>query len=68
MTGTSLPPLYLPVDRWPGPDRDRWRRAKEAAGFLEPDKPASRWSPARCTIVETAYGTAAGTHSLEDIR
>ena len=53
---TSAPRLYLPVDQWPEPDRDRWRWAREPAGFLEPDKPASRWSPARRAIVETAYG------------
>jgi integrase/recombinase XerD len=46
----------LPVEDWPRTDRELWRLAQEPAGFLEADKPASRWSPARRAIVEQAYG------------
>jgi len=50
-------PLSLPVDHWPELDRERWLAAQVPAGFLEPDKPASHWSPARRgSIVEPAYG------------
>jgi integrase len=48
--------LSLVVDDWPEIDRERWRRAQEPAGFLEDDKPASRWSAARRRIGEQAYG------------
>jgi integrase/recombinase XerD len=48
--------LCLPVDDWPEIDRERWRWAQQPAGFLEDDKPATRWSPARRRIVEQAYG------------
>jgi integrase len=49
-------PLCLKVQDWPETDREQWRRAQEPAGFLEDDKPASRWSPARRRIGEQAYG------------
>ena len=49
-------PLCLVVEDWPELDRERWRWAQEPAGFLEDDKPASRWSPARRRIGEQAYG------------
>ena len=48
--------LCLPVVDWPKIDRERWCRAQEPAAFLEDDKPATRWSPARRRIVEQAYG------------
>ena len=51
-----MSPLSLIVDDWPEIDRERWRRAQEPAGFLEADKPASRWSAARRRIAEQAYG------------
>ena len=53
MTSTRL---CLVVDGWPEIDRERWHSAQAAAGFLEADKPASVWSPARLRIVEQAYG------------
>ena len=53
MTSTRL---CLVVDDWPEIDRERWHSAQAAAGFLEADKPASDWSPARRRIVEQAYG------------
>jgi integrase len=46
----------LPVDQWPELDRERWLAAQIPAGFLEPDRPASHWSPDRRVIVEAAYG------------
>jgi integrase/recombinase XerD len=49
-------PLCLVVQDWPEIDRERWRRAQEPAGFLEDDKPATRWSPARRRIGEQAHG------------
>ena len=49
-------PLCRVVQGWPEIDRERWRAAQEPAGFLEADKPASRWGPARRCIVEQAYG------------
>jgi len=49
-------PLCRVVQGWPEIDRERWRAAQEPAGFLEADKPASRWGPARRRIVEQAYG------------
>jgi integrase/recombinase XerD len=49
-------PLCLGVEHWPEIERKRWHIAQEAAGFLEADKPASRWSPARRRIVEQANG------------
>lgn len=49
MTSTRL---CLVVDDWPDIDRERWRSALAPAGFLEADKPASHWSPARRRIVE----------------
>lgn len=49
-------PVSLPVDHWPETDRERWLAAQAPAGFLEPDKPASHWSPDRRVIVEAAYG------------
>jgi len=53
----TRPPVSLPVDHWPEIDRERWVAAQEPAGFLEPDKPASHWSPdRRGAIVEPAYG------------
>ena len=52
----GMTPLCLVVDDWPEVDRERWRVAQAPAGFLEADKPASRWSPARRRIVEQAYG------------
>ena len=48
--------LCLAVERWPKVDRARWSAAKEPAGFLEGDKPASHWSAGRKGIVEAAYG------------
>jgi integrase/recombinase XerD len=48
--------LRLPVEQWPEIDRARWSAAKEPAGFLEGDKPASHWSPGRRGIVEAGYG------------
>ena len=48
--------LSLAVDDWPQIDRERWRHALAPAGFLEADKPASHWSPARRRIGEQAYG------------
>jgi integrase/recombinase XerD len=48
--------LCLVVDEWPEVDRERWHWAQIPAGFLEPDKPASHWSPARKRIVAQAYG------------
>jgi hypothetical protein len=48
--------VSLPVDRWPELDRQRWLAAQAPAGFLEPDKPASHWSPHRRVITEAAYG------------
>ena len=56
MTGTPPPRLCLPVHQWPELDRERWRLAQEPAGFLEPDRPAGRWSPASRAIVAQAYG------------
>ena len=54
---TAGPPcLSLPVAHWPQLDRERWRVALQAGGLFEPDKPASRWSPARRKIVVQAYG------------
>lgn len=38
--------LCLPVEQWPEVNRARWSAAKEPAGFLEGDKPASHWSAA----------------------
>jgi integrase/recombinase XerD len=46
----------LPVEHWPDIDRAKWLAAQTPAGFLEEDKPASHWSPARRRIVEHAYG------------
>jgi integrase/recombinase XerD len=51
-----MTPLCLPVEDWPEIDRERWRRAQEPAAFLEADKPATRWSPARRRIGEQSYG------------
>jgi len=48
--------LCLPVELWPEVDRARWAAALAAAVFLEADKPAAHWSPARRRIVEQAYG------------
>ena len=48
--------LSLPVAHWPELDQARWRWALQSEGFLEVDKPASQWSPARRRIVEQAYG------------
>jgi integrase/recombinase XerD len=48
--------LCLPVEQWPEIDRARWSWAKEPAGFLQSDKPASHWSTARRGIVEAANG------------
>jgi integrase/recombinase XerD len=48
--------LCLVVDDWPEVGRERWRVAQAPAGFLEADKPASRWSAARQRIVEQGYG------------
>ena len=48
--------VSLPIDHWPAIHRERWVAAQQPAGFLEPDKPASHWSPDRRTMVEAAYG------------
>jgi hypothetical protein len=48
--------LSLPLDQWPEADRAAWVAARTPAGFLEEDRPASHWSPARCRIAEQAYG------------
>ena len=48
--------LCMVVGDWPDVDRERWRQAQMPAGFLEPDRPASRWSPARRRIAVQAYG------------
>ena len=56
MTAATPSCLSLPVAHWPELDREQWRWALQPAGFLEADKPASQWSPARRRIVEQAYG------------
>jgi integrase/recombinase XerD len=52
----TRPRLSLIVGDWPELDRALWVAAKAPAGFLEAEKPASRWSPARQRIGEQAYG------------
>ena len=49
-------PVSLPVEHWPEVDRDLWRLAQAPAAFLEPDKPASQWTPDSQAMVEWAYG------------
>ena len=49
-------PLCLKPDDWPREDLERWISAQEPARFLEPPKPASKWSTARRQIVTDAYG------------
>ena len=49
-------PLCLKPDEWPREDLERWISAQELARFLDPPKPASKWSTARREIVTDAYG------------
>jgi integrase/recombinase XerD len=49
-------PMSLKLKDWPPGDRERWLTAQQPAGFLERTKPASQWSQARRSIVESAYG------------
>jgi integrase/recombinase XerD len=46
----------LRLEQWPEPDRAAWVAARTPAAFLEEDRPASHWSPARVRIAEQAYG------------
>ena len=49
-------PLSLKVDDWPTVDQDCWHTAQQPSDFLDPIKPASRWSSAGRDIVAESYG------------
>lgn len=49
-------PLSLPIGQWPALDRRLREASLSRPGFLEPDKPASRWSVPRQRIVRQTYG------------
>jgi integrase/recombinase XerD len=49
-------PLSLKLHDWPELDRALWLSAQQPAGFLEPSKRASKWSPAGVRLVESMYG------------
>lgn len=49
-------PLSIKVDDWPAVDQHYWHTAQQPVGFLDPIKPASRWSSAGRDIVAESYG------------
>jgi len=49
-------PLCLKPADWPVIDQQRWRDARLMTNFLSGPRPARKWSPKRCRIVEQGYG------------
>jgi hypothetical protein len=48
--------LCLKPADWPVIDQQRWRDARSGTSFLSGSRPARKWSPRRCRIVEQGYG------------
>lgn len=48
--------LSIKLRDWPLIDQSRYRDARQVTSFLSGPKPARKWSPRRCRIVEQGYG------------